>query len=113
MSDSSRITDLLRSSFSLSGHRRKPDGARTERTADKKVFCPECSATLREKDRSDHLIAVHGYVAVSGVSLPIAAAVTCLWDRVFNTADSESHERLRRLISEGMKNKHQRTNYAA
>jgi hypothetical protein len=77
------------------------------------ILCPECHVPLLEQDRSAHMIALHGYLTVSGTSLPLANAVTCLWDRVFSTGDRESHERLCRLLAVPSDGKQERTPYAA
>src|SRR5262245_14067329 len=98
MSDSGWITDLLRSSLSgsLSPAGAKPGGSNS---GERRVYCSECQTHLLEKDRAANMIAVHGYLAVSGASLPLPTALACLWERVFNTGDAESHERLRRLLT--------------
>ena len=59
------------------------------------------------------MIAVHGYLAVSGTSLPLPTALACLWDRVFNTADSESHARLQRLLANSPVGKDEHGAYSA
>jgi hypothetical protein len=41
---------------------------------------------------------MHGYLTLSGTLLPRAAAVSCLWDRVFTTGDARAHERLSDLL---------------
>jgi hypothetical protein len=80
---------------------------------DRQVLCPECQTPLSERDRTAHMIAVHGYLTISGTSLPLPTALACLWDRVFNTADSESHSRLQRLLGSSSDGKEGHEAYSA
>jgi hypothetical protein len=89
------------------GHTRKrlsPKGAQSGRLSGTMtliaptVSCPECGARLLEVDEPNHLTTVHGYVQFAGALLPRAAALRCLWDRVFSTGDPQANERLCSLL---------------
>jgi hypothetical protein len=99
MSDSERFTDFLRDGLSSPKSRPRARAARGPDDSQRRLICPECQIPLTEEDRSAHMISVHDYVAVSGASLPLATALSLLWDRVFSTADVESHDRLLRHLA--------------
>ena len=61
-------------------------------------FCPECGVIISEQALSQHLIAVHDYLMLSGTLLPRQAALACLWERVFQTGDVQAHQRLCLLL---------------
>src|SRR5438445_5057319 len=65
------------------------------------AFCPECGRVLGDCDPRDHLLREHGYVDLAGIVMPPAAALPCLWDRVFSTADVQAHDRLCQLLAAG------------
>ena len=68
---------------------------------DRSAPCPACARELRERDQPEHLITAHGYVDLAGIVMPPSAALTCLWDRVFTTGDSQAHDRLYHLLAAG------------
>src|SRR5260370_8937057 len=68
---------------------------------ERSTVCPECGRILGENDPRDHLIREHGYVDLAGIVMPPAAALTCLWDRVFTTGDVQAHDRLCQLLPTG------------
>jgi hypothetical protein len=70
----------------------------TTSAAGRRVSCPECGLRLLDQEEPEHLITAHGYITLSGALMPHAAALSCLWDRVFAAGDSEAHERLRDLL---------------
>jgi hypothetical protein len=47
---------------------------------------------------TDHLVAVHGYLELTGTLLPRDVALTCLWDRVFSKGDVQAHEQVCLLL---------------
>jgi uncharacterized C2H2 Zn-finger protein len=61
--------------------------------------CPECGLGFPERERSRHLIAVHGYVETGGTLLPLPAALAALWERVFRRGDVAAHDRLFEILS--------------
>jgi uncharacterized C2H2 Zn-finger protein len=63
------------------------------------IACPECGRLLPESDQPQHLVREHGYIVLSGIAMPPAAAVTCLWDRVFTTGHPQAHEHLCQLLA--------------
>lgn len=62
------------------------------------VLCPACGLPLAESDRAVHLVAVHGYVEIAGITLPRPTALSQLWDRVFAHQDARAHARLCELL---------------
>jgi uncharacterized C2H2 Zn-finger protein len=71
---------------------------RSEALTERLFFCPDCGAALSEREQPQHLVVAHGYIPVSGTLLSPGAALSCLWDRVFNTGDLPAHEQLLRLL---------------
>src|SRR5207244_7489325 len=78
--------------------------------------CPECGQQLSANDQREHLLSAHGYIDLAGIVLPPAAALTCLWDRVFTTGDVQAHDRLCRLLARSeehtLNSSHQIISYA-
>src|SRR6266851_5991637 len=79
---------------------------------ERSAACPECGRRLGENDPRDHLIREHGYVDLAGIVMPPAAALTCLWDRVFTTGDVQAHDRLCQLLANGPVPETNRPSYA-
>jgi hypothetical protein len=65
------------------------------------IACPECGQDLCDLNLSEHLIRSHGYVDLDGILMPLEAARTCLWDRVFTTGDQQAHDRLCQILAAG------------
>src|SRR5437899_9209168 len=61
-------------------------------------FCPECGVIISEQALSQHLIAVHDYLMLSGTLLPRQEALSCLWERVFTQGDVQDDTSMWLLI---------------
>src|SRR5260370_41423339 len=75
--------------------------------------CPECGRLFGDHDPRDHFIREHGYVDLAGIVMPPAAALTCLWDRVFTTGDVQARDRLCQLLATGQVPEANGRSYAA
>jgi hypothetical protein len=94
MPDGEPFIDLLRTVRAI------PQVDVSSRPDDRLVICPECRSPIKERNRLDHLIAVHGYLAFAGTLLPRPAALKVLWDRAFNRGDLQAHEQLCVLLTD-------------
>jgi uncharacterized C2H2 Zn-finger protein len=99
MPDGDRLIDLVRTSRALPQVTTAKPSSTSEPSQERQVMCPECGLLLSRWTRSDHLIAAHGYLSISGTLLPRESALACLWDRVFTTGDATAHEQLLQILA--------------
>jgi hypothetical protein len=66
---------------------------------------------LPESAQPQHLIHDHDYIDLAGIVMPPTAGMTCLWDRVFATGDSEAHNRLYQRLASGQVSRTERALY--